>query len=71
MNSIHCAGCYNNDYNYGLGGASKCWNLESAKLIRRKKVPVDQVPPWTQKAQKVPSCYRKPGYVFVEANQTC
>lgn len=71
MDKKHCTGCYNNDYNYGLGGAKECWCLKDAKIIWRKEVHVDQRPPWTQKARKFPDCYRKSRYVYVEPNQTC
>jgi len=65
----HCAGCYNDDYNHGLGGSHRCWMLDSMEIIWRKKVAMDQVPPWTQKAQRYPKCYRRSGYVFVGAHQ--
>jgi len=29
---LFCAGCRNNEYNFGLGGAKQCWSLKSAKL---------------------------------------
>ena len=61
----HCAGCYNNDYNFGLGGSSECWSFDSMKLIKRKKVGINDVPPWTWKAIKYPNCYQKRGYVFI------
>jgi len=66
----HCAGCYNNDYNHGLGGATECWALKSMKLIKRKAVHVDQVPPWNQKAKLTPSCHRKPHHIYVGPNVT-
>jgi hypothetical protein len=68
----HCAGCYNDFYNgrNNLGG-NNCWGLSAAKLILRKRVHVDHVPPWNQKAQKFLSCYRQSRYVFVGPNQTC
>jgi len=61
----HCSGCYNNDYNFGLGGAKECWSLDTMKLIKCKKVHINDVPPWTWKAGKYPDCYRKPQYVFI------
>lgn len=70
MDKKHCAGCHNNVYNHGLGGAEQCWSLSSAKIEWRKEVHVDQVPPWDQKAKRVPSCYRKPRYVYVDADRT-
>ena len=71
MNKLKCAGCYNNVYNEGCGGAKQCWQLEDAKLIKRKEVHIDQRPPWNQKAELFPSCYRKQRYVYVEPNATC
>lgn len=71
MTKADCSGCYNNDYNYGLGSAKKCWYFDTAKLIMRKEVYIDQVPPWNQKAKKLPSCYRRQRYVYVQPDQTC
>ncbi len=65
----HCSGCYNNEYNYGLGGAKKCWLLDSAKLTKRKKVGMNDVPPWTWKPQKFLSCYQQKGYVFINCDK--
>jgi len=66
MNQSNCVGCYNNVYNNGCGGSQQCWSLKTAKLILRKEVHVDQVPPWTQKAKRFPSCYRRPRYVYMD-----
>ena len=74
MNKQHCAGCRDNYYNLNLkasGHGEGCWMLKSAKLTMRKLVPLDQRPPWTQPAQRLPSCYRKKGYVVVGPKQTC
>jgi len=71
MDKSRCRGCYNDEYNHGLGGAKECWSLKTAKLIMRKEVHVDQVPPWNQKAQMFPSCYRRSRYVYVQPDQTC
>lgn len=65
----HCFGCYNDDYNYGLGGANECWYLDDMKLIKRKKVGINDVPPWTWESEKYPSCYRKNGYVFINCEK--
>jgi hypothetical protein len=70
----HCAGCYNDDYNHGLGGSNECWSLDSMELIKRKKVGMNDTPPWTWKATKYPSCYRRSGYVFINCengDRTC
>lgn len=65
-----CAGCYNDDYNHGLGGAKECWHFKDAKIILRKEVNVNQVPPWNQEAREFPSCYTRRGYVYVKPDQT-
>jgi len=65
MNRKHCAGCYNDIYNHGAGGAKECFSLKTAKVIFRKEVHVDQVPPWKQKARRFPDCYTKPRYCYV------
>ncbi len=63
----HCHGCRQNFYNGNNDlGVTQCWSLKSAKLIKRKEVPLWQTPPWTQKARTLPSCYQKQGYVYVE-----
>jgi len=69
MDKLHCVGCYCNDYNHGLGSAKECWSFESAKLIFRKEVPIDQRPPWIQAAKQFPNCYRRTGYVYVGPDQ--
>ena len=66
-----CVGCYNDDYNRGLGGAKECWSLETAEPVMKKKVHMDDVPPWTQKPIKVLSCRREQRYIFVGPNQEC
>ena len=45
-------------------GTKECWHLDSAKLILRKEVHINQQPPWKQKARKFLSCYRKKGYAY-------
>ena len=61
----HCIGCeedfYNNRNPYGI---KECWNLKSAKLVLKKKIHINQRPPWKQKPIKVLDCYRQRGYVF-------
>ena len=71
MKKENCEGCYNDEYNYGLGGAKECWCFKTAKLILRKEVHIDQIPPWNQKAKKFPSCYRRQRYVYVTPECTC
>ena len=71
MDKTHCAGCredfYNGNNPYGV---SECWSLKEAKLIMRKAVHMSQRPPWNQRAELYPSCYRKPGYVMVKPEIT-
>jgi len=59
-----CPGCYNDDYNQGLGGAKACWCMEGANIIMSKEVHINQRPPWTQEAKERLSCYRKPKYHY-------
>lgn len=66
-----CVGCYNNVYNHGCGGASVCWNLEDAKLVRRLIIHVDQRPPYNLKeTELVPSCYKKQRFVTVDPEKS-
>ena len=66
MDKKHCIGCNDNFYNgnnpYGI---QVCWALDRAKLIMRKRVGLNDRPPWTRKPEKLPDCYREKGYVFV------
>ena len=62
-----CNGCYNDDYNYGLGGAKGCWLFGCAKVIDRITIHINQLPPYDKKnAEKKLDCYNKPQFVFVE-----
>jgi len=65
-----CIGCEDNFYNdrnpYGI---KECWNFGNAKIIKRKKVGINDVPPWTWKPGKFPSCYRQEGYVFIDCTK--
>ena len=61
-----CIGCKDDFYNgkneYGI---DTCWSLESAEFVRRVVVHINQVPPYLQEPETVPSCYRKQGYSCV------
>lgn len=63
----YCAGCKDDFYNsqnpYAI---DECWHLKSARLVLKKEVHVDQIPPWTQKPRKFLNCYRRKRYVYVE-----
>ena len=61
----HCAGCEQDFYNgKNPYEVKECWSLGKAKLVSRKKIHINQVPPWKQKPIKVLSCYRQREYVF-------
>ncbi len=68
MERRYCPGCYCDDYNHGLGGAKECWSLDRAEVVWRKRVHIDQRPPWNQKARRMLSCYHAQRYVFVDAD---
>lgn len=69
----HCSGCNDNFYNgNNPHGVKQCWLLDKARLVRRKQVHINDIPPWTcQPVVVVPDCYRKRGYVFIEPRRTC
>lgn len=67
----YCAGCYNDIYNHGAGGAKECWSFADAELVMKKEVHIDQRPPWDQKPRKFLSCYHKQRYVYVNPDRTC
>jgi hypothetical protein len=71
MDKKHCIGCRDNYYNQeGNSTTGECWSLKNARIIRRKKVPIYQAPPWNQPSGEYPSCMRCTGYIFVEPNAT-
>jgi hypothetical protein len=71
MNVKFCAGCEQNYYNGNNNlGVKQCWFLPTAKRIKRKRVHIDQVPPWNQTAQMFPNCYQQKRYIFVQPHQT-
>lgn len=68
MDKSHCVGCHDNFYN---SETSSCWMLKSAKLAMRKRVHVDQIPPWKNKPAKFPICYHEDRYVYVDPTREC
>lgn len=64
-----CRGCYNDDYNHGLGGASKCWLLDDAKMVMKKKVSIDDMPPWKHEPIKVFDCRTELKFVFIKPDR--
>jgi len=68
----NCIGCENNFYNGNNPYNVKvCWSLKDAKLILRKRVHINQIPPWKQKPSKVLSCYHQKGYAFINGDRQC
>ena len=66
----YCPGCHNDFYNGNNNlGVKECWMLEDAKVVWKKEVHVDQVPPWNQKARRFLNCYRKQRYAYFNPNQ--
>lgn len=69
--SDRCQGCRDNFYNgNNPHGIKECWSLKDAKVVWKKLVPIDLVPPWNMKAERVLSCYRRPGFVAVDPHVT-
>lgn len=69
MTKSACSGCEDNFYNgHNPYGVKECWCFKSAEIIQRKKIPIDQRPPWNHKPQKLPSCYRQKGYCILNGN---
>ena len=67
----YCVGCYETFYNgNNTVGVKECWNLKSAKLVMKKKVGIDDVPPWNHTPIKCLSCYHETGYVMVDSKAT-
>ena len=63
----YCAGCEENIYNgNNTVGVKVCWNLEKAKVVKKKKIGIDDEPPWThQPVVTTLSCFHCKGYVFL------
>lgn len=63
----HCAGCEDDFYNGNNPyNVKQCWMLEKMELQLRKKVHINQVPPWKQEPQLFPNCYKQKHYAFVK-----
>ena len=57
-----CRGCYDDLYNSQPDG---CWSYDTATVMLKKFVHVDQVPPWKNKPTLTLSCHHKQRYVSV------
>lgn len=61
----HCKDCYNDVYNGQL--APICWSRETATLVPRLLIHIDQAPPYLNvRPQIVPSCYKRQRFVAVK-----
>lgn len=70
MDKKHCRGCRDDFYNgHNDLGIVECWHLKKATIVLKKRVPLDQCPPWKQKAVRVPDCKHEDGCVFVGPEQ--
>ncbi len=67
-NKSMCDGCCNDIYNHPPKVGQ---NFKSAKVVSRKKVSINQVPPWNQKPIKVLDCRRESGYCLIRPEITC
>ena len=63
----YCSDCEDNFYNGQ--NAKECWNLKSAKLVMKKKVGIDDEPPWNHTPIKCLSCYHEIGFVMVDSKR--
>lgn len=64
--TTRCGGCRNDFYNgQNELGVKQCWSVKSARVILRRRVGINDTPPWTRKPERLPSCYNASGYVFV------
>lgn len=72
MDPAKCVGCSNDFYNGKNDlGVKRCWSLDTAKVQLRRRVGVNDVPPWTRKSEPLPSCYRQSGFIFVAPDVSC
>jgi len=66
-----CAGCRNDFYNGNNPlKVKRCWSLDDARIVWKKEVHVNQMPPWNQSAKRVLSCFHRDRYVYVDPKQT-
>ncbi len=75
-NKSMCIGCRNDRYNHpgtcerpGIDApvtCKECWTYEEAKVVKKKRVSINQQPPFKQKEQEVLECMHEPGYAYVD-----
>jgi len=63
----YCTGCEDNFYNGNNSvNVKECWSLKSAKVVKKKKVGINDTPPWKhQPVVTTLSCFHCKGYVFL------
>ena len=62
-----CRGCRDNFYNGNNDlGVKECWYLENMDVTTKVEVPIDQRPPYSQPTGYFPTCYRRPGYAYLD-----
>lgn len=69
MDKSKCIGCRENFYNQpGNSNTGECWLLKSATVKWRWQTGVWTMPlsPGAFQRVRVPSCYRKQGYVYTD-----
>ncbi len=67
----YCEECEDDFYNNKNDlGVKECWHLQDSELVLRKKVALNQTPPWNMKPIKVLSCFRQRGFLFIDKNVT-
>jgi len=65
-----CEGCENDFYNgKNPYNVEECWSFKDAKIIKRKKVALHDIPPWNWKPKLFPSCYKKKGFVYINCEK--
>lgn len=68
----YCTGCVDDFYNGNNDlGVDECWHLSTAQLVTRKKVGINDRPPWLHEPITTLSCRREVGSIFVEPDRTC
>ena len=66
MKKERCTGCKYDYYNYGKNSSTgECWLFAIAQVIKRRRVGMNERPPWEREPEFLPDCYRKSGYIFV------
>jgi hypothetical protein len=67
MKKQNCVGCEQNFYNGNNDlGVQECWSFKTAVLKLRRRVGMNDIPPWTATPRSLPSCYQQRGAIFVD-----